>query len=188
MTNVIIIHGTGGHPEENWFPWLKKELEKRGGQVFVPQFPNPQTPGLQAWLKEFEKYGAHFTSDTILIGHSLGGAFALRVLEKSKTKIRLACIIAAPIGVLPIKYYQSDKPFIEKPFDWEKIRKNCGGFAVFHSMDDPLVCVENGEVLALKLGVKPILLKNAGHFNSKAGYTKFKELLEVIALELKERK
>jgi hypothetical protein len=25
---VFIIHGWEGYPEEGWFPWLKKELEK----------------------------------------------------------------------------------------------------------------------------------------------------------------
>ncbi|KKS50273.1 MAG: hypothetical protein UW01_C0001G0132 [Candidatus Nomurabacteria bacterium GW2011_GWA2_43_66] len=24
--NAFIFHGTEGHPQENWFPWLKKEL------------------------------------------------------------------------------------------------------------------------------------------------------------------
>ena len=41
MKNVIIIHGTEGYPEENWFPWLKKNLEERGYNVTVPQFPSP---------------------------------------------------------------------------------------------------------------------------------------------------
>lgn len=41
MANVIIIHGAYGNPEENWFPWLKKELEKLDCRVFVPKFPTP---------------------------------------------------------------------------------------------------------------------------------------------------
>jgi esterase/lipase len=36
MKKVFIIHGWDGYPEEGWFPWLKKELEKKGFSVFVP--------------------------------------------------------------------------------------------------------------------------------------------------------
>ncbi|MBU4141279.1 hypothetical protein KKE99_00155, partial [Patescibacteria group bacterium] len=27
---IFIIHGWEGAPESNWFPWLKKQLEKQG--------------------------------------------------------------------------------------------------------------------------------------------------------------
>ncbi|GAG44616.1 unnamed protein product, partial [marine sediment metagenome] len=33
---TLIIHGTYGHPKENWFPWLKEELEILGEKVYVP--------------------------------------------------------------------------------------------------------------------------------------------------------
>lgn len=39
MNNVFIFHGTEGYPEENWFPWMKRELEQNGCSAFVPQFP-----------------------------------------------------------------------------------------------------------------------------------------------------
>ena len=39
MINILIIHGANGYPEENWFPWIKRELELLGCNVFVPQFP-----------------------------------------------------------------------------------------------------------------------------------------------------
>ena len=37
MTKVFLIHGSHGSPEENWFPWLKQELEKAGLEVIVPE-------------------------------------------------------------------------------------------------------------------------------------------------------
>lgn len=52
--NAFIFHGAGGHPEENWFPWLKRELEAKGLEVFVPKFPTPEGEGLEAWLKVLE--------------------------------------------------------------------------------------------------------------------------------------
>ena len=178
MTNVFIIHGTGGHPQENWFPWLKSELEKLGCKVIIPQFPTPQNQNLQTWFEVFDKYKKDFTSDTILIGHSLGGAFALRILEQSNTQIKAAFFVGTPIGVRPITNWEGDQPFIGKPFDWQKIRSNAKTFTVFHSDDDPWVGVGNGIELSKNLGTEFVHLTNAGHFNAKAGYTKFELLLE----------
>lgn len=42
----IILRGTLGSPEENWFPWLAEELKKLGQIVVRPQLPTleGQTP------------------------------------------------------------------------------------------------------------------------------------------------
>ncbi len=56
MTNIIIIHGTGGDPNENWFPWLKSELEKLNCRVLFPKFPTPENQSLQNWLNVFKDY------------------------------------------------------------------------------------------------------------------------------------
>ena len=39
LNNYIIVHGSFGSPEGNWFPWLKKELENKGLNVKVPKMP-----------------------------------------------------------------------------------------------------------------------------------------------------
>ena len=179
MKYAIIFHGTGGHPEENWFPWLKNELRKYDYEVIIPQFPTlpkfeiseSHTP--EKWFEVFEKYKKYLDSDTILIGHSLGGGFLLRVLEKINVKVKAAIFVAPSVGVKPIKYWEGDKLFVEKPFDWNRIRESAQKFIVFHSEDDPFICIRNSEKLA-----------KAGHFNKAAGYEKFDLLLEKIKIIL----
>ena len=185
MTNVFIFHGTGGYPEENWFPWLKRELEKLGCKVIVPKFPTPENQSLENWLEILNKSGQSMTEDTILVGHSLGGAFLLRVLEKYSVKFKAAFIVAAPIGALPIKNYESDKLFLGNfEFDWKKIKSHCRKFFIYHSDNDPYVSLGNGRELARNLGAKLIFIPNAGHFNKSAGYTTFEKLFEDIKKEI----
>ena len=47
--NVIIVHGYTASPADNWFPWLKKELELLGATVAVPVMPEPHSPDPQKW-------------------------------------------------------------------------------------------------------------------------------------------
>lgn len=178
MKHAFIIHGTGGYPEENWFPWLKGKLEELGFQVFVPQFPTPKNQDPEHWFAVFGEYEKYLDEETVIMAHSGGCAFLLRLLEKIKGRIKAAVFVAPPVGVMPIKYIEADRPFLEKPFDWEKIRNSAANFFVFHSEDDELVSIGNGEKVAKELGVELIRLKDAGHFNAKAGYNKFELLLE----------
>lgn len=72
MTNILIIHGTYGNPEENWFPWLKSELEDKGCGVYVPEFPTQEGQSLESWLKIFEDYEENLNEDSIVVAHSSG--------------------------------------------------------------------------------------------------------------------
>ncbi len=46
--------------------------------------------------------------------------------------------------------------------------------------DYPYVAWENGKKLAKELGVPLTFIPNAGHFNTKAGYTEFPDLLQKV--------
>jgi predicted alpha/beta hydrolase family esterase len=180
MKNAIIFHGTEGYPEENWFPWLKGELEKVGYKVSVPQFPSPPiVPAkIAEWWEILKSY--NIDEDTVLIGHSLGGKFLLRILEKLDKPVQVAVFVGTPIGIQPIANNERDNAFTGNGFDWERIKSNAKRFEVFQSDTDPYVGLENGKVLAERLGVKLNFISNAGHFNKSAGYTKFPQLLEKI--------
>ena len=173
----FIIHGTYGYPEENWFPWLKEELEKLNHEVIVPKFPTPEDMSFKNWMKIMEQYTIE--EDDIFIGHSIGPAFILRLLEEHKAKA--AFLVAGFLGALGNKEVDElNSSFFAEPFDWNKIKENCKSFYVFYSDNDPYVPQEKAKELANKLGVEPIFVKGAGHFNETAGYAKFPLLLEEI--------
>ena len=180
--NVFIFHGTEGYPEENWFPWMKEKLEAEGCKVTVPQFPSPPVvpAKISEWFDVFKKYENEITEDTILIGHSLGGIFTLRILEKLNHKVKAVILVGTPVGVRPILNYDRDVAFSGFDFDWQNIKSKAEKFIVYQSDDDPYVGLANGEQLAKNLGVELTFIPNAGHFNKKAGYTEFEDLFEKV--------
>ncbi len=180
--NIFIFHGTEGYPEENWFPWLKQELEQKGCKVFIPQFPTPPVVAAKIgeWFEVFKNYEDYLNENAVIIGHSLGGVFALRVLEKLENPIRAAFFTGTPIGVRPILNYDRDSAFSGFDFNFDLIKTKANYFSVFQSDNDPFVSLGNGEELAKHLGVNLDFVPNAGHFNKKAGYLKFEKLRDKV--------
>ena len=93
MPNIFFIHGVGGFPEENWLPWIKTELEKLGARVFIPAFPTIEYQTLENWLGVFKEYEKHLDENSIIVGHSLGVAFILNLLERPNKPVRAAFLI-----------------------------------------------------------------------------------------------
>ena len=94
--NFVIVHGYKGMVDQNFIPWLKKELEGRGYKVQAPQLPNTDDP------KESEQVdhvldNCTFDDNTVLIGHSLGGAVAMKAVEKLDTKIKGLFLVAPAV-------------------------------------------------------------------------------------------
>jgi len=179
---AIIIHGTYGNPNENWFPWLKCELEYKGWDVRVPKFPTPEGQTLENWMKVFEEIRDFVDEDTIFIAHSLGPAFVLSILEDLDFRVAgcffVAGFVGGALGVPEVD--KINKSFTEKDFDWDKIKKNCGYFRTYFSDNDPFVPMKRSLEFSDKLMCDFDCSGGAGHFNSDAGYTRFEGLLKDI--------
>lgn len=181
MKNAFIIHGSYGNSQENWFPWLKLELEKLGYNVYAPNFPTPKNQNLENWLKIFEAYKKHLNENSIMISHSLGVAFILNILENIDFKIKASFFVSGFIEPLNNpEFDEINKTFVDKNFNFEKIKNNCKKFFIYHSDNDPYVSLKKAENIAKNLNEKIILVSNAGHFNLQSGYDKFELLLEKI--------
>jgi len=189
-SNIFIFHDTEGYPDENWFPWMKQELEQKGYKVIIPQFPTPPVVSakINEWFEVLKKYEQDIDENTIFIGHSLGGIFTLRILEKLQHPVKAVFLVGTPIGVRPILNYDRDDNFSGFAFDWGEIKKKSKNFVVFQSDTDPYVSLDNGKELAKHLKIELNFIPNAGHFNAKAGYLKFEELRDKVLPILEKNK
>jgi len=98
MKKVLLVHGFTGDGNGVWFPWLKRELENRGYEVFNPNLPDSRRPDLDAWLSAIGPFMEKLGSDDIIVAHSLGGKLALHAVLKYRKKIRKLILIAPAIG------------------------------------------------------------------------------------------
>lgn len=85
--NYIIIHGSFGSKDGNWFPWLKKELEKMNKNVEVPQMP------IGVSNQNFENWSSVLRSlkvdeSTTIIAHSIAPIFVCKYLITYKIKVK----------------------------------------------------------------------------------------------------
>lgn len=180
-SNAFIFHGAYGNPKENWFPWLKKELEKMGISTSVPTFPTPEGQNLENWLEVFETFKNELNPGTIIIGHSIACAFILNILENLRSPIKTSYLVAPFIrGLNSDEVDKINESFYDHSFEWEQIKKSCDNFFCFISDNDPYVPLLQAKEVADGLGVNLNIVKGAGHFNMKAGYSKFPLLLESI--------
>lgn len=180
MPTIFLFHGVGGHSQENWLPWLKAELERKSYDVIVPDFPHPDHPVLSEWSDCFRQYDTLIDEHTIFVGHSLGGAFVLRLLEQMRTSIHACILVASVWGIMGNQFDRVMSTFTEQPYDWNAIRQNANHFSVIHSDNDPFIKLSQAEQLAKHLGISMTLVRGGGHFNASAGYSKFPFLLEQI--------
>lgn len=184
MKNVLILHGAGNDSQGNWFPWLKKELEKKGYKVWVPDLPNSEKPIQKEWLETVKDW--EFDEESILIGHSSGATLILRILENltAGIKVKKVILVAGPIdkGIIE-KFWVYKENITRNPFNWQKIISSSEEFVLIYSENDPYDCgIRHGKLLLEKVGGKLIIRKGEGHFNLEAGekYKEFPEILELI--------
>ena len=87
MKNYYIIHCFMGSNIENWFPWLKKQIDSDKSLCVIPQFPvELDKHNYSEWKKLLDVYYNDFNminNESVIIGHSTGSICALKyVLEK----------------------------------------------------------------------------------------------------------
>lgn len=189
MKRVFIIHGWGGNPNEAWIPWLKKELEEKGFEVFNPAMPNTDNPKISSWVNTLKKLVKTPDNNTYFVGHSIGCQCILRYLETLNNKIKINNIILiAPwlhLNEQTIKEEGEEsvriaKPWIETPIHFEKISSHIKKAICIFSTNDPFVPLKDSKIFKEKLNAKIIIGKDKGHFSQSDNISQLPFLLNLF--------
>lgn len=187
MKNALILHGAGNSSQGNWFPWLKCELEKLEYKVWSPDLPDSDVPIVDKWLGAiFGNKDCEFNDETVIFGHSAGATCILRILEQlpEGVKIKKAILVGGVVelGTIP-DFYPYKRSMVEKPFDWEKIKRSAKNFYFIASDNDPYQCGEDqAKIMQSHIGGQLIIKPGQGHFNLEIGpqYSQFPFLLTLL--------
>lgn len=184
MKRAVILHGTDGSPEQNWFPWLKAKLEAAGYQVWVPLLPENHAPNREVYNNFLLGSDWDF-GDNIVVGHSSGAVSVLNLLMDERCPhIKFGVMVSAWAGGSPtdMDYEQFKNLFSPDGFDFTTIKSKADKLAFVHSSDDPYCPLEQAEYLSQQLGAPLTVIPNGKHLGKNI--TQFPQLWDVLKPKL----
>ena len=149
MVHVLLINEKGLSLDDAWYPWLKKECEKRELTLLTADFPEEEN--VDNWRKKVFEYLKFLDSNSMIIGHGFGAEVALKVLENKSRTVAAVFLVGGKLG--------------EEQYDFENIKKKAREFFVYASVDDKKIPAESTEHLAEMLGESVLQIQEAGHFD-----------------------
>ncbi len=184
---VFIAHGWDGYPEEGWFPWLKKELETKGFEVFVPQLPEAGSPRIHNWVPKLAEVVGIADENTYFVGHSMGCQTIARYLETLPEGVKVggAVFVAGFFKRLmgledDPDVRETDKHWLDTPLDLEKVKSHLLKSVAIFSDNDPYVPLDNQDDFRDKLGSEIIIKQKMGHFSGSNGINELPIALESV--------
>jgi len=176
MKNIIFLQSWYSEITDNWYSWLKVELDKKGYQTHFIDLPEMRkdVPDMSKMIAQIEAFG-FIDKDTTLIGHSLGCLLAMRLAEKYVID-KMILVSGWDFDDLT----EGHKTFWLNKIDHTKIKSHVKKTYVIHSDNDPYITKITAEDMSKRFGADFILVPNGGHLNAKSGITKLPQLLNVL--------
>jgi predicted alpha/beta hydrolase family esterase len=169
LKKAVILHGTGGSPKENWFPWLINLLEGKGYEVWAPLLPNNLTPNRQTYNNFLFGVGWNF-ADNLIFGHSSGAVSVLNLLEDERCpRIKTGVLVGAwsHMDDTDLDDEQFKDLFPTDGFDFDAINQKADNFLFLHGDNDPYCPLDQAQWLAKQTGSEIIIIPGGGHLGSK---------------------
>ncbi len=186
--NCVMVHGcpkdekslinVKEDTDKHWIPWIRKELRKIDCNVLNPLMPEAWNPNYEKWKAVMDTL--HIDENTILVGHSCGGAFLVRWLSENKKHIRKLILVAAA-KIVADDASEEKKSFYDFSID-PLLHNRIHETVVFIGTQDKERHQQSARMYAQALNGRLVELSYRGHFSS-ADMVKtnaFPELLKEI--------
>lgn len=187
MKYIFINHGFMGSNVENWFPWLKNQIDDDSNQVIIPQYPIDKDKHFyNYWKKVLDTYNEfdYINTNTIMIGHSSGCAFTIKYLIENNIKIDKLIFVSGFNNYFAENeddfHKKVNQSFYVEEEQLIKIKDLCNEIICIYGDNDPYIPQEVFHDLVLKLNAKEVIIKNGGHLNKSSGYTSFDDILKYL--------
>jgi uncharacterized protein len=160
---VILVHGYKASPKTNFWPWLERELKDRRFEVVAPELPTPETPDRDAWTKALLEAVGPLSDQDIIVGHSLGGAAALRLLEAAEARTTPhACVLISTPWMIKDDRFRS---FFLTELDHDVLMWRASKFVVIHAKDDTVIPINHADRYAQVFHANLVTPETGGHFD-----------------------
>jgi len=179
MSKYVIIHGSFGSSDGNWFPWLKNELQDKNLEVYAPQMPvGVGKQDFESWSQVLDELKVD--EGTVVIAHSIAPVFVCKYLIRNQIKAKKLIFVCGFNNYLGLN---ADYDSVNEPMyldNLEDIKKCCDDIVCFYSDNDPYVPYDIKKQFADTVANKQIVVRDGCHINSESGFDKFEAILEEI--------
>ena len=187
MKNYFIMHGFVQGNIDNWYPWIKRQIDSDDKLCVIPQFPiDIEHQNYKSWKIILDSYKDNdmINDKTVLIGHSTGCSFIIKYILDNRIKVSKIVLVSG------FNNFFADDPqdlhnkvnvtFYVKDNDLRKVNNYANEVICLYGDDDPYIPQVVLHDFSEKLNAKEIIISNGGHLNTKAGYGSYEVLLKYI--------
>lgn len=181
--NYFLIHGSFGSPFVNFFPWLRKKIETRGGIVYTPDFPTGVGfQNYENWEKLLNVYleAGLIHEGTTFVAHSIAPVFVCKFLIQHQVKVKkllFVCGFNNYFGINDEYDTVNGSMYLDH---LERIKEYCNDIICFYTDNDPYVKMEAEKEFAKCVATKEIVISGGGHLNAESGYENAEFLLPYL--------
>lgn len=184
MKTAFIIHGFNGDTTYTFGPALKNFLELKGYKVIMPNFPIRSEATFSKWSSILDNYKSYFTSDTLIIAHSIGNPFIIRYLYNNNLSSKLYISVAGFCDLFRVEEREDlNKAFIDFSINSNHItycKENIPNRFSLYSDNDHVIPFNILENFIASMESSPVFIKGVGHMGNRDNISRLPQIEEII--------